>query len=100
MSRLPDANHFGRRLPSIKAGYLGAAILAACLVSACGGDDSPTASTSAASAPAPLPPQTTSATTPSSPSLQPLAADQPYLDNTAYDTTATGSLPSATEAAA
>ncbi|WP_193102866.1 S10 family serine carboxypeptidase-like protein [Burkholderia sp. Z1] len=100
MSRLPDANHFGRRLPSIKAGYLGAAILAACLVSACGGDDSPAASVSAASAPAPLPPQTTSATTPSSPSLQPLAADQPYLDNTAYDTTATGSLPSATEAAA
>ncbi|KML56861.1 hypothetical protein VL15_15675 [Burkholderia cepacia] len=29
-----------------------------------------------------------------------MAADQPYLDNTAYDTTATGSLPSATEAAA
>ncbi|VWB04887.1 S10 family serine carboxypeptidase-like protein [Burkholderia lata] len=100
MSRLPDANHFGRRLPSIKAAYLGAAILAACLVSACGGDDGPAATTSSAAAPAPLPPQTTSATTPASPSLPQLAADQPYVDNTAYDTTATGSLPSATEAAA
>ncbi|HDR9881388.1 TPA: hypothetical protein QDE50_30655 [Burkholderia cenocepacia] len=100
MSSFLDVNHFSRRLPSITAAYLGAAILAACLVSACGGDDGPAASTSSAAAPAPLPPQTTSATTPSLPSLAPLAADQPYVDNTAYDTTATGSLPSATEAAA
>ncbi|WP_175804662.1 S10 family serine carboxypeptidase-like protein [Burkholderia ambifaria] len=103
MSCLKYERSFGRRLSSIKAGHLGIAIIAACLVSACGGgDDGPVASTLSpssavpTSAPPPLAVQTTSATTPSSSSLPPLVADQPYTDNTAYDTTANASLPAAT----
>ncbi|WP_161782980.1 S10 family serine carboxypeptidase-like protein [Paraburkholderia nodosa] len=88
----------------IKANYLVATIIAAGLMTACGaGDDGSTATTavpSSTSARAPLAIRPTSATTPATLSLPPLTADQPYIDNAAYDTTAGGSLPSATEGAA
>ncbi|MEX3937619.1 hypothetical protein AB4Y32_38865 [Paraburkholderia phymatum] len=106
MGRLSFAKHFGHRLPLIKASNLGAAIIAAGLMSACSaGDDGSVSTTSTAvpsssSAPSPLTIRPTSATTPATLSLPPLAADQPYIDNTAYDTTAGGSLSSAIEGAA
>ncbi|MGF6292791.1 carboxypeptidase C (cathepsin A) [Paraburkholderia youngii] len=104
MGRLSFAKHFGHRLPLTKANYLVATIIAAGLMTACGaGDDGSTATTavpSSTSARASLAIRPTSATTPATLSLPPLAADQPYIDNAAYDTTAGGSLPSATEGAA